>query len=160
MFDWNDLKYLLAVARHHSTIAAGKSLGLSQSTVHRRLAELQRRTGRRLVTPHTTGYRLTEFAERLLPYAARVEAAITDLELQVTGSARDLDGVIRVPWPEPIGPRMMQSGLIDRFHARHPQLRVEFVTSDRYLDLAKGEADVAFRSGGTHGELVCSRHSA
>src|SRR4051794_20179211 len=45
MFDWNDLKYFLAVARHGSTIAAGKALGTSQSTVHRRLEELERRIG-------------------------------------------------------------------------------------------------------------------
>jgi DNA-binding transcriptional LysR family regulator len=44
--------------------------------------------------------------------------------------------------------------LIERFHARHPELRVEFVMSDRYLDLAKGEADVAFRSGDTDDELI------
>jgi DNA-binding transcriptional LysR family regulator len=44
--------------------------------------------------------------------------------------------------------------LIERFHALHPKLRVEFVMSDRYLDLAKGEADVAFRSGDTDDELI------
>jgi DNA-binding transcriptional LysR family regulator len=154
MFDWNDLRYLLAVARHGSTIAAGKALGLSQSTVHRRLTELERRIGRQLVTRHTTGYRLTKFGEQLLSYAERVEAAVTDFERQVTGAARDVAGVIRVTCPEPIVYRMTQSKLIDRFHARHPRLRVEFVTSDRYLDLSKGEADVAFRSGDTDDELV------
>ena len=154
MFDWNDLKYFLAVARHHSTIAAGKALGLSQSTVHRRLSELERRTGRQLVTRHPTGYRLTEFGEELRPYAERVEAAFTDFERRVTDTARDLTGVIRVTCPEPIVYRMAQSTLIDRFHARHPKLRVEFVTSDRYLDLSKGEVDVAFRSGDTDDELV------
>jgi DNA-binding transcriptional LysR family regulator len=154
MFDWNDLKYFLAVARHHSTIAAGKALGLSQSTVHRRLSELERRTGRQLVTRHPTGYRLTEFGEELRPYAERVEAAVTDFKRRVTDTARDLTGVIRVTCPEPIVYRMAQSTLIDRFHARHPKLRVEFVTSDRYLDLSKGEVDVAFRSGDTDDELV------
>ena len=54
MFDWDDLKYFLAVARHGSTIAAGKALGLSQSTVHRRLSELERRLNRKLVTRETT----------------------------------------------------------------------------------------------------------
>ena len=39
--------------------------------------------------------------------------------------------------------------LIDRFHEKFPHYSVEFVTSDRYLDLLKGEADVAFRSGDT-----------
>lgn len=154
MFDWNDLKYFLAVARHHSTIAAGKALGLSQSTVHRRLSELERRTGQKLVSRHPAGYRLTEFGEGLLPYAERVEAAVTDFERRVTDTVCDLTGVIRVTCPEPIVYRMTRSTLIDRFHARHPQLRVEFVTSDRYLDLSKGEVDVAFRSGDTDDELV------
>ena len=154
MFDWNDLKYLLAVARHQSTIAAGKALGLSQSTVHRRLAELERRLGRQLVIRQTSGYRLAEFGEQLLPFAERVEAAVNDLEAQVSGATRDAAGVIRVTCPEPIVYRITQSKLIERFHARHPKLRVEFLTSDRYLDLSKGEADVAFRSGDTDDELV------
>lgn len=54
--------------------------------------------------------------------------------------------------PEPIVPRLLP--VIEQFHSRHPRLRVEFVTSDRYLDLTKGEADVALRSGDTEDELV------
>src|SRR3979411_2640777 len=130
MFEWNDLKYLLAVARHHSTTAAGKARRLSKSTVHRRLSELERKIGRPLVTRHSTGYRLTEFGEELLPYAERVEAAVKDLVRHVTDAARDEAGVIRVTCPEPIVPRL--TPLIERFQARHPKLRVQFVTSDRY----------------------------
>jgi DNA-binding transcriptional LysR family regulator len=152
MFDWNDLTYFLAVARHGSTIAAGKALGLSQSTVQRRLSELERRLGHKVVSRHTTGYRLTAFGEALRPYAEHVEAAIEELERHVGGAAHDAAGVIRVTCPEPIVHRM--TALIDRFHAKHPKLRVEFVTSDRYLDLSKGEADVAFRSGDTDDELI------
>src|SRR6266849_6793163 len=151
MFDWNDLRYFLAVARHGSTIAAGKALRLSQSTVHRRLAELEKRIGRKLVTRTPTGYRLTAFGKELRPYAERIEAVVGDFERRVTDVGRDRSGVIRVTCPELIMHRMMP--LIERFHARYPKLRVEFVMSDRYLDLAKGEADVAFRSGDTDDEL-------
>ncbi|MCW5772824.1 MAG: LysR family transcriptional regulator [Rhodospirillaceae bacterium] len=152
MFDWNDLRHLLAVSRHGSTIAAGKSLGVSQSTVHRRLGALERALGRKLVIRTAAGYRLTEFARSMLPHAERAEAAIGDFERQISGENRELSGVIRLTCPEPIVQRLMP--FIDRFHARHPGLRIEFVTSDRYLDLAKGEADVAFRSGDTDDELV------
>jgi molybdate transport repressor ModE-like protein len=69
MLDWNDLRYFLAVARHGSTLAAAKALGLSQSTVHRRVAALEDRLGRRLVKRRPTGYRLTKLGEELLPYA-------------------------------------------------------------------------------------------
>lgn len=152
MFDWNDLKYFLAVARHGSTIAAGKALHLSQSTVHRRLLELEKRIGRKLVTRTPTGYRLTDFGKELRPYAERIDAMVGDFERRVTDAGRDRSGVIRVTCPEPIVQRM--TPLIERFHARHTKLRVEFVMSDRYLDLSKGEADVAFRSGDTDDELV------
>src|SRR3954453_5619015 len=152
MFDWNDLKYFLAVARHGSTIAAGKALHASQSTVQRRLAELETGVGPKLVTRTPNGYRLTEFGQELRPYAERIEAMIGDFERHVTGAGRDHSDVIRVTCPEPIVHRM--TPLIARFHARHPKLRVEFVMSDRYLDLSKGEADVAFRSGDTDDELV------
>lgn len=60
MFDWDDLRYFLAVARHGSTVAAARALGQNQSTVQRRLAALERRIGRPLVVREPSGYRLTE----------------------------------------------------------------------------------------------------
>ena len=152
MFDWNDLKYFLAVARHGSTIAAGKALRTSQSTVQRRLVELEGKIKRKLVSRTAAGYRLTDSGQEILPYAERIEAAVGDLERNLTDMGRDRAGVIRVTCPEPIVQRMRP--LIDRFHARHPNLRVDFVMSDRYIDLSKGEADVAFRSGDTDDELI------
>lgn len=154
MFDWNDLKCFLAVARQGSTIAAGKALGTSQSTVQRRLAALEQELGRKLASREASGYHLTEDGKRLLPYAERMEEAALDFERQVGGAAHDMKGTIRVTCPEPIVYRFTQAKLFDRFHALHPGLRVEFVTSDRYLDLTKGEADVALRSGDTDDELV------
>src|SRR6185295_12498279 len=61
MFDWNDLKYFVAVARHGSTLAAARALQVDQSTVQRRLAALERGLGAPLVKRHPHGYRLTEF---------------------------------------------------------------------------------------------------
>jgi DNA-binding transcriptional LysR family regulator len=152
MFDWNDLKFFLAVARHGSTIAAGKALQTSQSTVQRRLSELEKKIGRELATRQSTGYRVTPFGEKLLPLAERVEAAIENFEQCITGEVLEEAGVIRMTCPEPIIPRLLP--IIEQFHALHSQIRVEFVTSDRYLDLTKGEADVALRSGDTEDELI------
>jgi DNA-binding transcriptional LysR family regulator len=152
MFDWNDLKFFLAVARHGSTIAASKALRTSQSTVQRRLSELETKIGRELVARQSTGYQLTTFGEKLLPFAQRVEAAIENFERCITGEVREDAGVIRMTCPEPIIPRLLP--IIEQFHVRHPQVRVEFVTSDRYLDLRKGQADVSLRSGDTEDELI------
>lgn len=160
MFDWDDLRYFLAVARNRSTIAAGRALKVNQSTVHRRLAELERRIGRPLVKREPTGYRLTELGQEMVAHAERVEQAVAAFEQQVEASARNAVGVVRVTCPEPLVYRITQSSLLDRFHARHPGLRVEFVMSDKYLDLAKGDADVALRSGDTDDGALVGRKIA
>lgn len=147
MFDWNDLRPLIAVHRHGSTLAAARALGVNQSTVHRRLAELERRTGLTLVLRHPTGYRLSEIGQAVIADALAVETAALALERRLAALKHDLTGTIRLTCPEPTVPRIHASGLIDRFHARYPGLAVEFVTSDRYLDILAGEADVALRSG-------------
>jgi DNA-binding transcriptional LysR family regulator len=147
VFDWNDLRHFLAVARAGSTLAAAKSLGTSQSTVHRRLAELEVRIGRQLVKRHATGYRLTELGEQLLPYAERAEEAMTAFERHSRASEKGLTGTIRVTCASTVADRLAKSPLIDTFHARHPGLRVELVVTDRLVDLSKGEADIAIRSG-------------
>jgi DNA-binding transcriptional LysR family regulator len=157
MFDWNDLKVFLALARHGSTVAAGRALQIDQSTVQRRLAELERRIGQPLAQRRASGYRLTEFGQSLLAKAEQVGRAVQALEQQIESARRELVGVIRVTGPEPLVYRITQSALLDRFHARHPGLRVEFVMSDKYLDLTKGDADVALRSGDTDDNSLVGR---
>ena len=157
MDDWNDLKYLLAVARHGSTTAAGRAMGVNQSTVQRRLVQLERSFGRPLVLRTPAGCQLTTFGARLLPFAERVEQAAQALSHEVVAQARDLTGVVRVTCPEPIVLRLARSGLLERFQARYPELRLEFVMSEKYLDLSRGEADVALRSGDTEDEALVGR---
>lgn len=155
MFDWNDLRYFLAVAREGSTLAAARVLQVDQSTVQRRLVELDRGLGQPLALRHPTGYRLTDFGQQMLVHAQRVESAVLAFEQQVESARREIVGVLRLTCPEPLVYRITQSGLLDRFRARHPKLQVEFVMSDKYLDLMKGDADVALRSGDTvDGQLV------
>jgi len=160
MFDWDDLRYFLAVARHHSTLAAGRALKVNQSTVQRRLVELERRIGRPLAKRHPTGYRLTELGQEMVAYAERVELAVLAFEQRSEASRRDAVGVVRLTCPEPLVYRITQSSLLERFHARYPEVRVEFVMSDRYLDITKGEADVALRSGDTDDNELVGRKIA
>ena len=156
-FDWDDLKHLLAVARHGSTLAAGRALGVDQSTVQRRLVELERRIGQALVQRQPSGYRLTAFGQAVLPHAEQVEQAVKAFEQQIATAAADLAGVIRVTCPEPIVLRITQSPLLGRFRAQYPGLQLHFVMSDKYVDLMKGEADVAFRSGDTDDSALVGR---
>jgi DNA-binding transcriptional LysR family regulator len=149
MFEWDDLKPFLAVARQGSTTAAARVLQVDQSTVQRRVAELERRIGQALVERQPSGYRLTAYGRELLPLAEAVEREVAALEQHIRSSARELNGVVRLTCPEPLVQRITRSPLLEHLKLAHPPLRVEFVISDRYMDLGRGDADVALRSGDT-----------
>lgn len=160
MFDWNDLRHFLAVARCGSTLAAAKALNVNQSTVHRRLDELEKRLGRQLVVRQRTGYKLTELGQDMVTYAEQVEEAVQTFERRLSASDTMLTGSIRVTCPEAVGVRLLHSPLIAKFNERYPGLRVEFIISDKLLDLAKGEADIAIRATAPFDEALFGRKIA
>jgi DNA-binding transcriptional LysR family regulator len=157
VFDWNDLKYFLAFARNGSMLAAAKALGVNQSTVQRRLAELEERLRYPLVERHPGGYRLTTLGEQLRPYAEGVEAAVVAFERHMSACDKQLTGTLRVTCPTTVADRLTRTPLLHAFHERYPGLRVELVMSDQYLDLSKGEADIAIRVGTSADETLVGR---
>lgn len=159
-FNWNDLKFFLAVARNGSTLAAAKVLGTSQSTVHRRLKELETRLGHLLIERHPTGYRMTELGTAMLCHARHVEDAVISFERHLVASDQTPAGVVRVTCPEGVGYRLMRSQVLKKFNARFPGLRIEFVITNKVLNLAKGEADIAIRGSPPTGGALFGRKIA
>src|SRR5260221_5248344 len=96
MFEWSDLRHFLAIARKGSTLRAAKALGVSQSTVHRRIVALERCLGRRLVLRRPTGYRLTDLREEMRSPAERVEASVTEFQRHAASRDPDLVTTVRV----------------------------------------------------------------
>jgi DNA-binding transcriptional LysR family regulator len=71
-----------------------------------------------------------------------------------------LTGAIRVTCPEAVGIRLMRSSVITQFQARYPELRVEFIMSDKLIDLAQGQADIALRATRPTEEALVGRRVA
>jgi DNA-binding transcriptional LysR family regulator len=160
-FAWDDLRHFLAFARAGGMHTAAKALGVNQSTVQRRIAELEERVGHRLVERHLGSYRLTELGEQMRPAAEGVEAAVAAFERHLAAFDKGLTGTVRVTCGSGLADRLLQrTPLIDAFHARCPGLRVELVASDRFLDLSKGEADIAIRLGEPKDEALVGRKIA
>jgi DNA-binding transcriptional LysR family regulator len=96
----------------------------------------------------------------LRPAAEGVEAAVATFERRVAASDKGLTGTIRVTCGSILGDRLRRSPLIELFQSRYPGLRVELVISDRFLDLSKGEADIAIRAGEPRDEALVGRKIA
>lgn len=160
MFSWDDLRYFLAFARTGSMLAAAKVLRVNQSTVQRRLAELERQLGHRLVSRQSGGYVLTARGAELRQSAERVELAVTGFERDLAACDKGLMGTIRVTTTGFVADRLRKGNFIDAFHSCYPDLNIELLVSDRCLDLSNGEADVAIRAGEPTDESLVGRKIA
>ena len=147
MFDWNDLRYFLAIARGGSTGTAAKALGVNQSTVQRRLRALEAALDCSLAERQAGGYRLTAHGQQLLAYAEQVETTVSTLQRQSATRDNRATGLVKLTSHVTVGQRIIKSGFLDSFHSAHPGITVELIMEQRALDLSKGEADIAIRGG-------------
>jgi DNA-binding transcriptional LysR family regulator len=146
MFDWNDLKFFLAVARDGSTLAASRTLKVSQATVSRRITLFEEVLGVELFARHASGYVLTARGEALVPLAEGVETEVSRFVAGLAAESRRLSGAVRLTTVDSAAGNWVIPALA-RLRESHPGIEVELITSDKNLDLAHGEADVAIRFG-------------
>lgn len=145
MFDWNDLKAFLAVARGGSTLAASKALGVNQTTVARRIESLEQALGLKLFERGQTGSRLTEAGTALIADAEGVEQAAIRFANQAAQHLRGVAGALRLTTNELVASSMVIPALVD-FRKAHPDIQVDLLITDATLDLQNGEADLAIRT--------------
>ncbi|MFS2019466.1 LysR family transcriptional regulator, partial [Massilia sp. CT11-108] len=158
--DWNDLKYFLEVARGGSLTRAADVLRVSQSTVGRRIAELEARLATRLFARYQTGYHLTDEGRELLGRAEAVEDNMLAFERGASGLSPGVSGLVRLATSDNLASDLVIPAL-PRFVARHPQLRLEIVTTTAAVELGRRDADLALRLvRPSHGNLKARRLGA
>ena len=145
MLDWNDLKYFLAVAKGGSTLAAGRTLRVSQTTVARRIAALERALGVRLFDKRQAGYALTPAGEELLSRAEQVEDAASAFSEAAAAQSRDVSGSVKITTEEVYAITIL-APILREMHELHPEILIELDTSQQVRDLGAGEADISLRS--------------
>jgi len=160
MFDWNDLRYLIAVAQSGSTLAAARTLRVSQTTVARRIAALEEAIGTALFERRAAGYALTPAGSALLDQAQSVEQAATGFAEAAAALARETSGTVRLTTEE-IFANTLLGPMLRELHELHPGIIIELDTAREIRDLGSGEADIALRStnspqpAGTVGRRLC-----
>ncbi|AKK01663.1 MULTISPECIES: LysR family transcriptional regulator [Pseudomonas] len=142
--DWNDLRYFLAVARTGSLTQASSDLRVSQSTVGRRVIELEKAIGMTLFQRHPTGYFLTDDGREVLRHAELVEDRVMALELGVAGRDDKPAGTVRLATSENLATDLVIPAL-PAFRERYPGICLEIITSTVTAELGRREADIALR---------------
>lgn len=144
--EWDDLRFVLEVSRTGAALSAARAIGVNQTTVIRRIARLEKRLGAQLFERRPSGYAATELGRQVSAVAARIEAEVEGLSSELAARRRAVSGSVKLSAAESLA-NMLLAPLLQSFHKAYPEVRVELDASDRRVDVARGEADVALRAG-------------
>jgi len=146
MPDLNSLVLFAAVVDAKSFSRAGERLKIPTSTVSRRISELEKELGARLLERSTRQLRLTQFGAEVLEYAHQS----ADIEQEVASVATDhtagTAGVLRLSSPPSISDSVL-APLVCSFQSEFPQISVQIFIAERALDLIADGVDLSFRVG-------------
>jgi len=142
--NWNDLRFVLAVAREQSLAAAARRLGVNESTVGRRLADAESKLGARLFERAGGALWPSAAGETVLAAAERVEREVQAVHEEVSGSDATVAGTVRLTSVPILVNRVLVPALPVLFEG-HSALRVELIAEPRDLSLTRREADIALR---------------
>lgn len=152
---WDDLRYALAVARTRTLSGAAGALGVSHTTVGRRLRALEERLRVRLFDATPDGFTLTPAGEDLVAVAERMETETLSLEGRVLGRDERLTGALRVSAMELVF-RIFRHSFVS-FAERFPGVALTVTTSDDEVSLSRREADVVLRLSNKPPEQLVGR---
>jgi DNA-binding transcriptional LysR family regulator len=142
---WGDLRLFLAVVEAGSINQAAHKLGLGQATVSRRLSELEAMVGHGLFVRSVSGVTLMPLGQQMVEPIKRMAEWASEVSRAVAQGDSRLEGVVRVT-----AAPVVCATLLVQFAARladvHPGIQLEVLSTVRYLDLPRGEADLAVRA--------------
>ncbi|MDB6103405.1 MAG: LysR family transcriptional regulator [Gammaproteobacteria bacterium] len=157
--NWDDLKFVLAIARHGSLNSAARALETTQPTVSRRLDGLERRIGAKLFERAVSGLSPTELCAALVQSLHEMEEAAQAVERRVAARDTGLQGRITMTSLAWFGDDVL-APLLARFSARHTLVAIDLINDPRRFNLARREADIALRIGSFDQENLVERKVA
>jgi DNA-binding transcriptional LysR family regulator len=141
-----ELRGFAAAARLLNFSQAARIAGCTPSVLSRRIASLEQATGSALFLRTTRRMTLTKRGEQLLAYCERLEAVMAELAVNLRPVTGELTGRLCVNLPAAYG-RTRIAPLLAQFMRSHPQIRVEAIYDDAYVDLVEQKVDLALRVG-------------
>ncbi|MGE8098433.1 LysR family transcriptional regulator [Pseudomonas fluorescens] len=141
---WELYRSFLGVLNEGSLSGAARLLGITQPTVGRHIAALEKALDVVLFTRSQTGLMPTEVALTLRAHAQTMENTAASIERAASSQGAAVQGIIRISASDVIGVEVLPP-IITRLRQQHPALKVELVLTNRVVDLLQLEADIAVR---------------
>lgn len=144
------------VAEALSFSRAAERLGVTKSAVSKHVAQLEEQLGVQLIVRTTRKLVLTEAGERVYASSAQMAGEAQAAQEAAHAHSSRIAGTLRVTAPSALA-RIYLMPLVRDFLALHPEIAIELVVGDAFVDLVAERIDVALRIGGRRDASLISR---
>lgn len=155
MADWDDVRFVLSLARYGSIRKAAKDLAVNHTTVARRISSLEKRLSARLFEKTPSGYVLTASGKIICTAAEQMESLLIGSERRIEGSDTNLTGDVHIHIPDIFDAWVSEKIAI--FSKQNPQLNLLISSTISIADIARRETDIALRFSQTPPEDMVGR---
>lgn len=146
MKDWDDYRFILALARQKSLRGAAKALGVNHSTVSRKLSWLNQSAGNDLFEKTPLGYQVTSLGQQWLKTAEEMEVLTLSAERKQRAlTDTELSGKVSLSLSNPIAEYILPEAF-NTFNQEFPNIELCIDATEAVVNLDRSEADVVVRS--------------
>ncbi|MGC3940353.1 LysR family transcriptional regulator [Roseobacter sp. EG26] len=142
--NWDDLRYVLAVAETGSVLQAAKHLGVNHATVLRRVSAFEDRYGTVLFERTSQGYQLLADCAHIIRAAHSAAVAMQEVHRLASGGRLTLRGTVRVTSTDTLC-RAVLPAFVDALQVEEQDLAITLLSSNTHLDLSREQASIAVR---------------
>lgn len=141
---WELIQIFSSVAKLGSLSKAAKALNISQPTLSRQIALLEKKLQITLFERSTQGLKLTDLGAKLIESSEMMQQASEQFVRTASSSIMSLAGNVRVSANEVIGLYYLPEAIAE-FNQSYPEIQVEIDISNQSTSLHKRDADIALR---------------
>ncbi|MGB0749557.1 MAG: LysR substrate-binding domain-containing protein [Magnetospiraceae bacterium] len=144
MADFNDMWLFAKVVEHGGFSAAGRSLDMPKSKLSRRVSRLEEALGVRLLQRSTRHLHLTDIGQAYYRHCAAMVAEADEAQEVIDRIQSEPRGLVRLSCPFPLLQGRV-GNVLSTFLARHPQVRLQIVATNRRVGIIDEAIDIALR---------------
>ncbi len=144
-WNWDHLRYFLALAKAGSLSQAARDLNVSHTTVLRRVKAIENELETHLFDHTSQGHKLTSAGESLYAEVNKMERAVNDIARKISGIDQEIKGPVSITTTDTLGFFVMP-GIITQLQTQYPQLQVSLIAANKMSDIDNREADIALRT--------------
>jgi DNA-binding transcriptional LysR family regulator len=142
--DWDDVRFVLAVAETRTLSGAARELNVTHATVLRRIQSFEERHGGPIFERTAQGYRLLPERLRVIEAAREAARAMNAVDRLMRGGTGAIAGLVRLASMDTLCQTVLPEFVVE-FTTKHLEMRIDLLQGNAHHDFGRSQADIAVR---------------